>query len=40
MSKLAPGPLGRTEILLVGGERIVVDVDAALARVVKAMSRR
>ena len=41
---IAPsGPAGRMEIALVGGERVVVgaDVDAAaLARVVKALSRR
>jgi transposase len=39
----ASRPVGRMEIVLVGGERIVVaaDVDAtALARVVKALSRR
>ena len=39
----APGSVGRMEIMLVDGERIVVgaDVDAAaLARVVKALSRR
>jgi transposase len=40
---IAPSPAGRMEIALVGGERVVVgaDVDAAaLARVVKALSRR
>jgi transposase len=39
----APGPVGRMEIVLVAGERILVGVDvdtAALARVVKALSRR
>jgi transposase len=39
----APGSLGRMEIVLAAGERILVgeDVDAAaLARVVKALSRR
>lgn len=39
----APGPIGRMEIVLAAGERILVgaDVDAAaLARVVKALSRR
>jgi transposase len=39
----APSSMGRMEIVLVGGERIVVgaDVDASsLARVVKALSRR
>jgi transposase len=39
----APGPVGRMEIVLVAGERILVgaDVDTtALARVVKALSRR
>ena len=39
----APGPVGRMEIVLAAGERILVgaDVDAAaLARVVKALSRR
>jgi len=39
----APGPIGRMEIALAAGERILVgaDVDAAaLARVVKALSRR
>jgi transposase len=39
----APEPVGRMEIVLIGGERIVVgsDVDASsLARVVKALSRR
>jgi transposase len=39
----APGPVGRLEIVLAAGERILVgaDVDAvALARVVKALSRR
>lgn len=39
----ASEPIGRMEIVLVGGERIVVgaDVDASsLARVVKALSRR
>jgi len=39
----APRPVGRMEIVLVGGERIIIgaDVDAtALARVVKALSRR
>lgn len=38
-----PGPVGRMEIVLAAGERILVgaDVDAAaLARVVKALSRR
>jgi transposase len=40
---VAPGPVGRMEIVLAAGERILVgaDVDmAALARVVKALSRR
>ena len=39
----APALVGRMEIVLVGGERILVgaDVDAtALARIVKALSRR
>ena len=39
----APGPVGRMEIVLVGGERIIIgaDVDAtSLVRVVKALSRR
>ena len=39
----APGPVGRMEIMLAAGERILVgaDVDAAaLARVVKAVTRR
>ena len=39
----AAGPVGRMEIVLAAGERILVgaDVDAAaLARVVKALSRR
>jgi transposase len=39
----APGPMGRMEIVLVGGERIIVgpDVDAtALARIIKALTRR
>ena len=39
----APGPVGRMEIVLAAGERILVGVDvdaAALARVVKALSRR
>jgi transposase len=39
----APEPVGRMEIVLIGGEGIVVgaDVDASsLARVVKALSRR
>jgi transposase len=39
----ASGPIGRMEIVLAAGERILVgaDVDAAaLARVVKALSRR
>jgi transposase len=39
----APEPIGRMEIVLTAGERILVgaDVDAAaLARVVKALSRR
>ena len=39
----APRPVDRMEIVLVGGERIIIgaDVDAtALARVVKALSRR
>jgi transposase len=39
----APGPVGRMEIVLAAGERILVgaDVDAAaLARVVKALSGR
>jgi transposase len=38
-----PGPVGRMEIVLAAGERILVGVDvdaAALARVVKALSRR
>jgi transposase len=38
-----PGSTGRMEVVLVGGERILVgaDVDAgALARIVKALSRR
>jgi transposase len=42
-SVAAPGPVGRMEIVLAAGERILVgaDVDtAALARVVKALSRR
>jgi transposase len=40
---IAPGTMGRMEIVLVGGERIIVgaDVDAgALARIAKALSRR
>ena len=40
---VAPGPVGRMEIVLAAGQRILVgaDVDAAaLARVVKALSRR
>jgi transposase-like protein len=40
---IAPGSMGRMEIELVGGERIIVgaDVDAgALARIAKALSRR
>ena len=40
---IAPGSMGRIEIVLVGGERIIVgaDVDAgALARIAKALSRR
>ena len=40
---IAPGSMGRMEIVLVGGERILVgaDVDAtALARIVKALGRR
>jgi transposase len=39
----APGPVGRMEIVLAAGERIVVGPGvngAALARVVKALSRR
>ena len=39
----APGSMGRMEIVLVGGERIIVgpDVDAtALARIIKALARR
>ena len=39
----APGSMGRMEIVLIGGERVIVgaDVDASsLARVVKALSRR
>jgi transposase len=39
----APGLMGRMEIVLIGGERIIVgaDVDASsLARVAKALSRR
>ena len=39
----APGPVGRMEIVLAAGERILVGVDvdaAALARLVKALSRR
>ena len=39
----APGSMGRIEIVLVGGERIIVgpDVDTtALARIVKALTRR
>jgi transposase len=39
----APASMGRMEIVLVGGERIIVgaDVDAtALARIVKALARR
>jgi transposase len=39
----APGSMGRMEIVLIGGERIIVgaDVDASsLARVAKALSRR
>ena len=39
----APEPIGRMEIVLTAGERILVGVDvdaAALARVVKALSRR
>ena len=39
----APGPVGRMETVLAAGERILVGVDvdaAALARVVKALSRR
>jgi transposase len=39
----APEPVGRMEIVLTAGERILVGVDvdaAALARVVKALSRR
>jgi transposase len=38
-----PEPIGRMEIVLAAGERILVGVDvdaAALARVVKALSRR
>jgi transposase len=38
----APGSMGRMEIVLVGGERIIVgpDVDAtALARIIKALTR-
>jgi transposase len=38
-----PGSMGRMEIVLVGGERIIVgpDVDAtALARIIKALTRR
>jgi transposase len=40
---IAPGSMGRMEIVLVGGDRIIVgaDVDAgALSRIVKALSRR
>jgi transposase len=40
---IAPGSMGRMEIVLVGGERIIVgaDVDAgALARIFKALTRR
>ena len=39
----APGSMGRIEIVLVGGERIIVgpDVDTtALARIIKALTRR
>jgi transposase len=39
----APGSTGRIEIVLVGGERIIVgpDVDAtALARIIRALTRR
>ena len=39
----APGSMGRMEIVLVGGERIIVgpDVDtSALARIIKALARR
>jgi len=39
----APGLMGRIEIVLVGGERIIVgsDVDTtALARIIKALTRR
>ena len=42
-SVAAPEPIGRMEIVLSGGERIIVgaDVDAAaLARVVRTLSRR
>ena len=42
-SATAPGSTGRMEIVLVGGERIIVgpDVDAtALARIIKALTRR
>ena len=42
-SAIAPGSMGRMEIVLVGGERIIVgaDVDAgAFARIVKALTRR
>ena len=40
---IAPGSMGQMEIVLIGGERILVgaDVDAgALARIAKALSRR
>ena len=43
VSVTTPDPIGRMEIVLTGGERIVVgaDVDAtALARVVRALARR
>ena len=43
VSVTTPNPIGRMEIVLTGGERIVVgaDVDAtALARVVRALARR
>lgn len=43
LSPVPSGPVGRMEIVLVGGDQVIVgpDVDAAvLARVIKALSRR
>ncbi len=43
LPQIPPAPAGRMEVVLAGGERVLVgaDVDAAaLARVVKALSRR